>query len=219
VKATDAAGNIGQAASYSFRVDTTRPAAPSRPDLVAASDTGTSSTDNITKLTTPQFNGQAEAGSTVSILVDGTEKGTGTATGGNYSIVTSTLSDGPHSVTAKATDAAGNVSATSSVLSVTIDITTPAITGLAPAPGSSTSNRTPTIAATVTDTQENLNSGEITFFLDGAKSNKFSYDRKSDRLTFKPSSNLTFGAHTVVVRAEDTAGNQAGQSWSFTVVR
>jgi hypothetical protein len=41
----------------------------------------------------------------------------------------------------------------------------------------------------------------------------------SDRLTFKPNSNLTFGAHTVEIRAEDTAGNQASRSWSFTVVR
>ena len=64
-----------------------------------------------------------------------------------------------------------------------------------------------------------MNTSDITFFLDGDKQGKFSYDRNSDRLTFKPNSNLTFGAHTVEVRDEDTAGNQASRSWSFKVVR
>ena len=118
----------------------------------------------------------------------------------------------------KATDRAGNIGQAASY-SFKVDITAPTITGLAPAPGSSTSDRKPTIAATVTDTQANLSTSDITFFLDGQKSSKSSYDRNSDRLTFKPNSNLTFGVHTVEVRAGDTAGNQARQSWSFTVIR
>jgi hypothetical protein len=118
----------------------------------------------------------------------------------------------------KATDSAGNIGQAASY-SFKVDITAPTITDLAPAPGSSTSNRRPTIAATVTDTQTDLNTPDITFFLDGNKQGKFSYDRNSDRLTFKPNSNLTFGAHTVEIRAQDTAGNQASRSWSFTVVR
>jgi hypothetical protein len=128
------------------------------------------------------------------------------------------LAEGAYTFKVKATDSAGNIGQAASY-SFKVDITRPTITGLAPAPGSSTSNRRPTIAATVTYTQTNLNTSDITFFLDGDKQGKFSYDRNSDRLTFKPNSNLTFGAHTVEVRDEDTAGNQASRSWSFKVVR
>jgi hypothetical protein len=73
---------------------TTAPLAPSTPDLIAASDDGTSSTDNITSITKPTFTGTAEAGSTVT-LFDGTAQiGTGAATGGAWSITASTLEIG-----------------------------------------------------------------------------------------------------------------------------
>jgi hypothetical protein len=46
-------------------LDTAAPTAPINLDLIAASDTGTSDTDNITDDTTPTISGGAEAGSTV----------------------------------------------------------------------------------------------------------------------------------------------------------
>src|SRR5439155_657774 len=101
-------------------VDTTPPNAPSTPDLTAASDHGASSTDDITNLTTPTFTGTAESGSTVAIFDGATAVGTGTATGGNYTITTSALSAGSHSITAKATDVAGNASGSSSALSIIV---------------------------------------------------------------------------------------------------
>ena len=53
--------------------------------------------------------------------------GTGTATGGTYTIAVSpALADGTYSVTATATDVAGNVSAASSAFLLTIDTTRPA---------------------------------------------------------------------------------------------
>ena len=90
-------------------IDTAAPAAPSAPDMLAASDSGSLNTDNITNVAAGTYTGTAEAGSTVTIYdTDGTTVvGTGTATGGNYSIVTSALSSGAHALTAKATDAAG----------------------------------------------------------------------------------------------------------------
>ena len=110
-------------------IDTTAPAAPSIPDLDAASDLGVSNTDNITSDNTPTFTGTAEAGSTVTILADDVAVGSGTATGGNYTITTSALTAGVRNITATATDAAGNVSAASSALAVTIDITAPTAAG------------------------------------------------------------------------------------------
>jgi subtilisin-like proprotein convertase family protein len=58
----DLAGNDGPLSDPLFvRVDTTRPARPSPPDLVAEDDTGISATDNITSLRQPRFTGVAEA--------------------------------------------------------------------------------------------------------------------------------------------------------------
>ncbi|WP_157717734.1 Ig-like domain-containing protein, partial [Roseivirga spongicola] len=77
-------------------VDNVAPDPPSTPDMTTATDSGNeehtagSTSDNLTKDTTPTFEGTAEAGSTVKIIsnVDG-EVGSGIATGGSYSITTS----------------------------------------------------------------------------------------------------------------------------------
>jgi hypothetical protein len=133
-KATDAAGNVSAAsAALSVTIDTTAPAAPTNLDLATASDTGTSTTDNITSVTTPTFSGKAEAGSTVSLLDGTTVLGTSVAAGGAWTFVSPTLANGVHSITAKATDVAGNVGAASSALSVTVDTVapiTPSFTGI-----------------------------------------------------------------------------------------
>src|SRR5205807_1683114 len=108
-------------------VDRTAPAAPSTPVLAAGSDSGVSG-DDITNVTTPTFTGTAEAASTVKIYDGATQVGSGTAAGGSYSIATSALSSGAHTITATATDAAGNVSASSGSVTVTIDTTVPTVT-------------------------------------------------------------------------------------------
>ena len=126
-KATDTAGNTSIASSaLSVTIDASAPGAPSKPDLTAASDSGTSSTDNLTNVATPTFTGTAEAGSTVTIYSDGVAVGSGVAIGGVYATATSVLGDGAHSITAKATDTAGNTGAASAALAVTIDTTAPA---------------------------------------------------------------------------------------------
>jgi hypothetical protein len=47
---------------------------------------------------------------------------------GNYAITTDKLAEGPHALTVKAVDAAGNVSAASPALNVVIDKTAPTAT-------------------------------------------------------------------------------------------
>src|SRR5207253_7365434 len=65
----DSAGNTSAASTaIVIQIDTAAPSAPSSPDLDAASDTGKSSTDNITSDDTPTWNGTAEAGSTVELF-------------------------------------------------------------------------------------------------------------------------------------------------------
>ncbi|WP_269714922.1 Ig-like domain-containing protein [Caulobacter sp. NIBR2454] len=126
----DLAGNFGAGGSLSpLTFDTLAPSAPSTPDLSAGSDTGASNTDNVTSDSTPTFNGTSEANATITLYdTDGTtELGTTTASAmGAWSITASTLSAGAHTLTAKAADAAGNVSTASTGLSITIDLSTPA---------------------------------------------------------------------------------------------
>ena len=101
------------------------PGIPPQPALATASDTGTSNSDRITNDTTPTFTGTATPNSTVSILIDGQSKGFADADGsGNYSVTTSPLGDGIHSVVAIATNVNG-ASPTSSSISFTLDTQPP----------------------------------------------------------------------------------------------
>src|SRR5204863_1224063 len=120
--ATDPAGNTGAASgSLVVTIDTTAPAAPSAPDLITATDSGSSNTDDLTNVAAATYTGTAEAGSTVT-LFDGTVSvGSGVATGGTYTITSSSLADGDHTLTATATDPAGNTGAASGSLVVSID--------------------------------------------------------------------------------------------------
>ena len=88
-------------------------------------DTGTVG-DGITKSATLTLSGSAEANSTVKVYDGATLLGTATANGsGAWSFTTGTLANGAHSLTATATDAAGNVSAASAATSVTVDTVAP----------------------------------------------------------------------------------------------
>ncbi len=109
--------------------DTGAPNAPSTPDLTDASDTGISSSDNITKIKTPTFTGTAEPGSTVKLFSDGTQVGSATAAAatGAWQITSTALVDGTRQITARATDAAGNVSAISTALALVIDTAAPTV--------------------------------------------------------------------------------------------
>ncbi|NBT95482.1 MAG: hemolysin, partial [Chloroflexi bacterium] len=156
VNATDAAGNVSSySTSLAITVDTSS-VTPSSIDMSTSSDTmgtGTNGTtsDNLTKTTTPTFTGVAEAHSYVTLYdTDGTTVlGTATATGtivngaagttGTFSITSTALTDGIHSLTFKALDAAGNVSSASTALAVTVDTATVAPSALDLAVASDTS--------------------------------------------------------------------------------
>lgn len=75
---------------------------------------------------TPTVSGTAEAGSTVTITIDGSQVGTTTtAPDGRWSFtVTEEIAFGKHHATATATDRAGNVSAASAQVKFTVGITT-----------------------------------------------------------------------------------------------
>jgi subtilisin family serine protease len=211
VKATDVAGNTGAPASYSFEVDTTKPAAPSKPDLAANSDSGASDTDDVTNDNTPTLTGSAEANSTVELflLAEGTSLGTAAATAtGDYSLTVASdkaLTDGTYSVTAKATDGAGNTSAASNARTVIVDSTPPETTIDSGPSGT-------------------VNSTSASFSFSSSEAGS-SFECKLDDGAFSACTspkeyvgNLSDGPHTFYVKATDAAGNTdstpAEQSWS-----
>lgn len=130
VTATDIAGNVSAASPVlSVELDTAAPAAPAAPTLAPASDTGVAG-DGITTVTTPIVTGTTEAGATVRLYdTDGvTLLGTTTAASdGTYSITSAILGEGNHTLTVKASDAAGNASPASGSLVVHIDTAAPAV--------------------------------------------------------------------------------------------
>lgn len=130
----DAAGNAGVVTSRAYVLDTTAPAAPSAPTLLAASDLGVSNSDGLTSLTTPTLSGTAEAGSTVTVYDGATPLGTAVATGGVWNYTTSARTHGSHTFSATATDLAGNVSVASSGLAVSIDTIAPLVSSVASPP-------------------------------------------------------------------------------------
>ncbi len=108
--------------------DTTPPPAPTALDLSSEDDSGLSSSDNLTLRTTGlTINGRAEANSTVELFNGTTSIGRATvASNGSFSLDIS-LPNGTHGLTARATDAAGNVGPASDELLIEIGAKTQAI--------------------------------------------------------------------------------------------
>lgn len=119
---TDVAGNEGEAsAPLTITVDTTAPAVPPLPDLAAEDDTGSSNTDNITLQTEDlTIQGTVEPGAFVQVFDNGTAVGNGVAgLNGAYSIDID-LDVGDHTITVRASDEAGNISAFSQPLLIQV---------------------------------------------------------------------------------------------------
>jgi uncharacterized delta-60 repeat protein len=119
--ALDIAGNesLTPSPALSVTIDTAAPAATTAPDLEASSDSGSSSTDNITNDTTPTFDLATLPAGTFyriyrdNVLISGPFETAATFT-------TAPQPDGAATYSVRVVDAAGNESAASSGLKVTI---------------------------------------------------------------------------------------------------
>lgn len=128
------------------------------------------------------------------------------------------LANGTHTFSVRATDVAGNVDATPVVRTWTVDTVKPTISAMRPVAGSTTSDRTPTIRATVKDNLTNLVEGNIRLYVNGnlIPATKYAYSSSTDVLVYN-SPRLSIGKKTVRLVATDRAGNVGARSWSFTV--
>ncbi len=219
--AGDTAGNTSSASTVlAIVIDTNAPVAPGEPDLNAASDTGSSNTDDLTADNTPTFSGTSEAGATIEVFAGATSLGAKTADGsGNWAFTSGPLGDGVHDISAVATDAAGNTSTVSASLAVTIDTSAPAAPSMPDLDASSdtgisdTDNITSDTTPTLTGTAEPNSSVDL---FDGATSLGTTTADGSGDWSFTTGA-LSDGLHNISATATDSAGNTGPASTAVAV--
>ena len=189
----------------SIIIATATPATPAAPDLQAASDTGVSQTDNVTADNTPTFD-LSGASPYFRFYRDGTK------ISGDYesrtSYTTPLQPDGTYSYQVSAVDAAGNASALSAGLTVTIDTTyAPAAPDLQAASDTGVS-QTDNVTADNTPTFDLFGAGPyFRFYRDGVKLSG-DYERGTTYTTpLQPD-----GTYSYQVSAVDAAGNESLKS-------
>ena len=214
--ASDVAGNVSVASTTRTVTIQSAIAAPSTPDLVTASDSGASKTDNITNVKTPTFTGTAQAGSTITLYDGTTVLGTAKAGAvGNWSIVSSTLADGTHNITATASNAAGLVSAASAALVVTTDTlapvapSTPALTAASDSGISNIDDLTAVVRPAFAGTAEG---GSTVTLLDGTTTIGTAVAGSDGTWSVTSTRNLANGVHSISAKATDLAGNVSSAS-------
>ena len=161
--------------------------------------------------TTPAITGTSDVLSgTIQLVIDGGAPVTVTTdAAGDWTHTPATLADGPHTVVATATDAAGNTTTDTSTF--TVDTTAPVIAITAPADGSTTNDADP-------DHHRHLRR-PLRHHPARARRRRTRHraDRRVRRLDPHPRHALADGPHTVVVTATDAAGNTADDESTFTV--
>lgn len=194
------------------QIDTTPPDPPAVFSL--SEDTGASPSDGLTSDNTLLFSGTAEPGATVHLYLDGVEIGTTLADGsGNWSFdyTGTALSDGSHTLTAQAEDAAHNLSSVSASFPFTVDTTPPVVTVVSPAEGSTTNDSTPVISGT-TDAPPG---STVTVTIDA--DSYPAYVQSDGTWSLEWPTPLPDGGYTVFASVTDPAGNTGLDSNPFTV--
>ena len=213
--ATDAAGNTGVASSaLTVTIDTTAPAAPTITSF--STDSGVVG-DGITNDNTLTLTGTAEANSTVKVYDGATLLGSALASGtGAWSYTTAVLPNGGHSLTATATDAAGNTGVASSALTVTIDTTAPVaptITSFSTDSGVVGDGITNDNTLTLTGTAEANSTVKV---YDGATLLGSALASGTGAWSYTTAA-LPNGGHSLTATATDAAGNTGAASSALTV--
>ncbi len=185
VRAVDAAGNADPSpAAFNWTLDATPPDAP----VIVTPASGASISTAAVAIV-----GSAEAASTVEVFVDTVRVGTTSADafGGWRFTPSSTLSEGAHTVSARAIDSLANSGARGAEQSFTVDLTAPE-TSITSAPGAISNSATATFVYA-------SNESGATF--------ECELDDGAFVACLTTFSGLREGAHRLRVRAKDAAGN------------
>ncbi|WP_225753255.1 Ig-like domain-containing protein [Actinotalea sp. Marseille-Q4924] len=211
--ATDLAGNpLAAAVSWTFTTATVVDTTP--PDTSITG--GPSGTVRTTEATFELA--ASEDGSTFTCSLDGAAAAPCTSP-----VTYASLAEGEHTLTATATDAAGNTDASPASRSWDVDLTAPAVTAQSPQPDATGVPVTGTVVtATFSEAMDEASlAGAVTLTgPSGAVPGAITYDAASRTVTLTPSGTLAGGtAYTAAVStaATDLVGNPlaAAVTWSF----
>jgi len=208
IQGVDGAGNANTTASANtFIIDTTAPPPP------VISQVGGKNSPAQSNNASPQVVvDNVYSGDTIKIY-DGTALVTSQVAGGSSVTIPLTgLSEGLHSLTAKATDAAGNTSGSSSVFSYTVDLTAPAAPVIALVDGktspAASTNANPQVVVT------GVNSGDTIEIYEGATLlNSATAAGGSVTISL---TGLAEATHSLTAKAIDPAGNVSNVSSAFS---
>jgi hypothetical protein len=167
----------------------------------------------VTNDSTPTISGTAEAGSTITVIIDGVAAGTTTTDGsGTWTFTPGTaLADGQHTVVTTATDEALHVSPDSNSVTFTVDTVAPAAPVItSPTSGTTTDDTTPTISGTAEA------GSSVTVIVNGAVVGTATADSQGN-WTLTPTSPLAAGTELVTATATDQAGNIGPASATVTL--
>jgi hypothetical protein len=198
--ATDSAGNTsGPSAPRTITVDLTAPAAP------VITDPADGSAQNSQTI---ELSGTGEPGVRIDILEGSAPRGTAVPDGdGHWSHTLTSVPEGTHDYTARATDAAGNLSPNSAPRTVTVDLTAPdapvidepdegAILTSSPVTFRGTAEAGSTIVIEVGDVRATVDAADGTWSVDLP---------------------IADGTHTYTATATDRAGNVSAPSAQRTI--
>lgn len=192
VEAVDKAGNISMAAA-NFTVDKTAP-------QVSVSTTWGNSTNDAT----PSFDLNLTDLTATSMTCTIVAVNTNTACTSSYTPIA--LADGNYTMQVTATDAAGN--SANAQFGFSVDATAPQISVTA-FTGNQTTDTTPEIPVAADDAHLD----KLLCGIDAPNAEEATLGECN-----VTSAALTFGQHTLVVRASDTYGNVSTQNYVFTVI-
>jgi hypothetical protein len=199
---------------------------PSVPDLTAVSDTGSSTTDNVTRSTTPTFTGAAALpdATTVNLYIDGIASGSAAvAANGSYSVTSNrALANGRHTVTAGEVAGGGTETMSAAGLTVTVDTVAPVLTSKVPAAGFLGASQSTNILATFNEPIAGLSTSSYTVKNSGGATlaAAVSWNAATRVATLNPAANFAADArYTAGLTAgiRDLAGNTlVPTSFAFT---
>lgn len=152
--------------------------------------------------------------STVTLFVDGVSVGSSAVSPFTIAWNSSTVTNGTHTLTVRAKDAAGNTASASAQVTVNTvsntDVTNPTVNITSPASGASVTG-TVDIAATASD---NIAVSSVRFSIDGTVA---ATDNTSPYNFSWNTSSVAAGIHTITVAAYDAAGNTSSHTINVTV--